>query len=59
MPAYRIYWLDRDNHVTEVDGLIAEAEDDVEKGRSRTSEGRLGRLRSPGNGARRRLPTMP
>ena len=32
MPAYRIYWLDQDNHVTEADCLIAEADDDVREG---------------------------
>jgi hypothetical protein len=29
MPAYRIYWFDRDDHVTEADYLIAAADDDV------------------------------
>jgi hypothetical protein len=29
MPAYRIYWLDRDDHITEADWLIAETDDDV------------------------------
>jgi hypothetical protein len=29
MPAYRIYWLDQDGHVTEGDGLVAAADDDV------------------------------
>jgi hypothetical protein len=32
MPAYRIYWLNQDGHVTEVDYLIAEADDDVRAG---------------------------
>jgi hypothetical protein len=32
MPAYRIYWLDQDNRVTEADGLIADADDDVREG---------------------------
>jgi hypothetical protein len=32
MPAYRIYWLDQDDHVTEADYLIAEADDDVRDG---------------------------
>src|ERR1700730_7772386 len=32
MPAYRIYWLDQDNHITEGDWLIAEADDDVRAG---------------------------
>ena len=30
MPAYRIYWLDQDNHITKADWLIAEAEDDMQ-----------------------------
>jgi hypothetical protein len=34
MPAYRIYWLDRDNHVTEADSLIAEADDDARDGKA-------------------------
>ena len=29
MPAYRIYWLDRADHVTEADVLIADADDEV------------------------------
>ena len=29
MPAYRIYWFDRDDHVTEADYLIADADDEV------------------------------
>jgi len=29
MPAYRIYWLDQDNHITEADCLIGEADDNV------------------------------
>jgi hypothetical protein len=32
MPAYRIYWLDQDNHITEADWLIADADDDVRAG---------------------------
>jgi hypothetical protein len=32
MPAYRIYWLDRDDHVTEADYLIAEADHDLQDG---------------------------
>jgi len=32
MPAYRIYWFDQDDHVTEVDYLIAETDDDVRAG---------------------------
>ncbi len=32
MPAYRIYWLDQDDRITEADGLIAEADDDVREG---------------------------
>jgi hypothetical protein len=27
MPAYRIYWFDQNDHVTEADWLIAEADD--------------------------------
>jgi hypothetical protein len=29
MPAYRIYWFDRDDHVTEADVFIADADDEV------------------------------
>ena len=29
VPAYRIYWFNQDNHITEVDYLIAETDDDV------------------------------
>ena len=29
MPAYRIYWLDQNDHVIGTDYLIAETEDDV------------------------------
>jgi hypothetical protein len=32
MPGYRIYWFDHDGHVTEADGLIADADDDVREG---------------------------
>jgi hypothetical protein len=32
MPAYRIYWFDQDDHVTEADYLIAEADNDVRAG---------------------------
>jgi hypothetical protein len=32
VPAYRIYRLDQDDHITEADWLIAEAEDDVRAG---------------------------
>ena len=32
MPAYRIYWFDQDDHVTEADYLIADADDDVRGG---------------------------
>ena len=32
MPAYRIYWLDQDDHITEADYLIAEADDNVREG---------------------------
>ena len=34
MPAYRIYWFDQDDHVTEADYLIADADDDVRGGAS-------------------------
>jgi hypothetical protein len=29
LPAYRIYWFNQDDHVTEADYLIAEADSDV------------------------------
>jgi hypothetical protein len=32
MPAYRIYWFDKDDHVTEADCLIADADGDVRDG---------------------------
>src|SRR3954471_12079140 len=32
MPAYRIYWLDQNDHVAEADYLIADADDDVRAG---------------------------
>ena len=32
MPAYRIYWFDQDDHVSEADWLIADADDDVRAG---------------------------
>jgi hypothetical protein len=32
MPAYRIYWLNQDDHITEADWLIAEADDDLRAG---------------------------
>ena len=32
MPAYRIYWLDRGNHITEADCLIADTDDIVRNG---------------------------
>jgi hypothetical protein len=32
MPAYRIYWFDQNDHVTETDDLIAETDDDVRAG---------------------------
>ena len=32
MPAYRIYWLDRDNHITAADCLIADTDDIVRNG---------------------------
>jgi hypothetical protein len=38
MPAYRIYWFDQDDHVTEADHLIADADDDVRGGRRRISK---------------------
>ena len=38
LPAYRIYWFDQDDHVTEADYLIADADDDVRGGRRRISK---------------------
>ena len=38
MPAYRIYWFDRDDHVIGADYLIAETDDDVRE----TAAARLG-----------------
>ncbi len=32
MPAYRIYWFNQDEHITEADWLIAEADDDMRAG---------------------------
>ena len=32
MPACRIYWFDQDDHVSEADYLIADADDDVRAG---------------------------
>jgi hypothetical protein len=32
MPVYRIYWFNQDDHITEEDWLIAEADDDVRAG---------------------------
>ena len=32
MPAYRIYWFDRDDRISEADYLIADADDDVRAG---------------------------
>jgi hypothetical protein len=32
MPAYRIYWLDQNNHITEADCLIADSDDIVRNG---------------------------
>jgi hypothetical protein len=32
MPAYRIYWFDQNDHVSEADYLIADADDDVRVG---------------------------
>ncbi len=32
MPAYRIYWFNQDDHITEVDWLIAAADDDLRVG---------------------------
>ena len=29
VPAYRIYWFNQDDHITEADYLIADADDDV------------------------------
>ena len=29
VPAYRIYWFNQDDHITEVDYLIAETDEDV------------------------------
>jgi hypothetical protein len=49
MPAYRIYWFDPNDHVTEVDWLIAEADDDVRHAATCASE----RLRPLRFGTRR------
>ena len=38
MPAYLIYWFDQDDHVTEADYLIADADDDVRGGASYISK---------------------
>lgn len=43
MPAYRIYWLDQDDHITEADCLIGEADDNAR-----------GNLRASRNGRSRR-----
>ena len=32
MPAYRIYWLDEDNHITAADCLIADTDEIVRTG---------------------------
>lgn len=32
MPAYRIYWLDKDNHITEADCLIADTDEIIRNG---------------------------
>jgi hypothetical protein len=32
MPAYRIYWFNQNDHITEADWLIAEADDDLRVG---------------------------
>jgi hypothetical protein len=32
MPAYRIYWFDQADHISEADYLIADADDDVRAG---------------------------
>jgi hypothetical protein len=32
MPVYRIYWFNQDDHITEADWLIAEADDDLQVG---------------------------
>jgi hypothetical protein len=32
MPAYRIYWLDQDDHITGADNLIADTDDIVRNG---------------------------
>ncbi|HET7882824.1 MAG TPA: hypothetical protein VFL55_18215 [Acetobacteraceae bacterium] len=32
MPAYRIYWMDQDNHITEADCLIADTDEVVRNG---------------------------
>jgi hypothetical protein len=29
MPAYRIYWLNQDDHITEADWLIVDVDDEV------------------------------
>ena len=39
VPAYRIYWFDRDDRISEADYLIADADDDVRAG----AASRLGR----------------
>jgi hypothetical protein len=39
MPAYRIYWLDSDDHIIAADNLIADADEEA----GAAAEARLGR----------------
>jgi hypothetical protein len=39
MPAYRIYWLDKDDHIIAADNLIADADEEARA----AAESRLGR----------------
>jgi hypothetical protein len=39
MPAYRIYWFDQNDHISEADYLIADADDEVRE----VAESYLGR----------------